>query len=112
MVVVHVLGLGVVVVLGPFLDRMTASQFCAGSTWSPYCASGGFPITVAAATSSRNAREIDPAMLSGTLLITSGYNLCHICSTNNCIKVTLFEQLLQLAWAVAPMMSVAACAPL
>ena len=46
MVVVQVLGLGVVVVLGPFLDRITASQFCAGSTWSPYCASGGFPITV------------------------------------------------------------------
>ena len=58
MVVVHVLGLGVVVVLGPFLDRMTASQFCAGSTWSPYCARGGFAITPAA-TAIRSTTEID-----------------------------------------------------
>ena len=55
-VVVQVLGLGVVVVLGPFLDRMTASQFCAGSTWSPYCARGGFAIAAAAAI--RSSREI------------------------------------------------------
>ncbi len=32
----HALGLGVVVVLGPFLDSMTASQLSAGSCWSPY----------------------------------------------------------------------------
>ena len=61
-VVVQDFGLGVVVVLGPFLDRMTASQFCAGSTWSPYCARGGFAI--AAATAIKSSRDIDfaPAM--------------------------------------------------
>ena len=56
-VVVHERGLGVVVVLGPFRDRMTASQFCAGSTWSPYCASGGFASTAAASSSSSAAND-------------------------------------------------------
>ena len=66
----QVLGLGVVVVLGPFLDRMTASQFCAGSTWSPYCEMGGFATTAATAIRSTTEINLVPDMITVRKLLS------------------------------------------
>ena len=58
-VVVHRVGLGVVEVLGPFLERITDSQFCAGFWWN--C--GGKHDTAP------NSRTDSKNIMTGTVLV-------------------------------------------